>query len=176
MLRDLSNYDPERALKLHPADKKRIVRALEVYMTTGRTLTEHDKETKKAPPRFDASVFALCFSDRSLLYGRIDERVDDMMKRGLVDEVKGLLDSGVDDKCTAMQAIGYKETVLFLKGILSLEDAVSLIKQESRRYAKRQMTWLRRDPKVRWIFWEKYPDFDFARRKLTDFLLADGIK
>lgn len=176
LLIELSRFDPERASKLQLADKKRIVRALEVYYLTGRSLTEHDEETKKLPPRYNALITALSFSDRTRLYERIDSRVDDMIKAGLVEEVKLLIDSGVPENCTAMQAIGYKETALFINGRISLKEAVQMIKQESRRYAKRQLTWLRRNPEIQWIFWENYPDYDFARRKLTDFLFVNGIK
>lgn len=140
----LRAIDPERAEKLAPADRRRIVRALEVYELTGMTITEHDARTRALPPRYEAVRIVLGFRDRDVLYERIDRRVDMMIRSGLFDEVRGLLSQGADPECTAMQAIGYKEPALYLKGELSYENAVALIKQSSRRYAKRQITWFSR--------------------------------
>lgn len=176
MLEELRAVDPSRAAKLHPADRKRIVRALEVYISTGKTITEHDEETKRRPPRYDAAVIALSFRDRAELYRRIDLRVDKMFAAGLVQEVKGLLASGVPEDSTSMQAIGYKETVRFLRGDLTEAQAAALIKQESRRYAKRQLTWLRAKEGIEWILWDKEPDFDFARHRSTEFFIAHSLK
>ena len=160
MLWELYEIDPESAGKLHAHDKKRIVRALEVFRTTGKTISEHDRETKALPPRYDADKFALMFSDRDVLYARIEARVDTMLEKGLEREVRSLLDMGVSPKSTAMQAIGYKEILGVIRGAYSLDTAVEKIKQESRRYAKRQLTWLRRDKGVNWITWEKEPDIE----------------
>lgn len=176
MLDELRSADPQRAEKLHPADRKRIVRALEVYISTGRTITEHDRETRSLPPRYDAACIALSFRDRDRLYERIDKRVDQMAERGLFGEVKALLDSGVPENATSMQAIGYKEAVRALKGEITQGEALELIKRESRRYAKRQLTWLRRKEQVKWILWEDTPDFDFARRCSTEYFAAHGLK
>lgn len=176
MLCELSQFDPIRAQKLHAADKKRIVRAYEVFLLTGKTLTEHDEETKKRPPRYDAAVIALTFKDRADLYARIDKRVDEMVSAGLFEEVRTLLDAGLSSDCTAMQAIGYKEAAAALRGECSEAEAVGLIKTESRRYAKRQLTWLRAKPEVFWICWEKEPDFDFALSLSTDFLRSCGLE
>ena len=140
----LREIDPERAEKLAPTDRRRIVRALEVYELTGMTITEHDERTRALPPRYEAVRIVLGFKDRSVLYERIEKRVDMMLAAGLIDEVRGLLSSGADPECTAMQAIGYKEPAMYLNGELSYEDAVDLIKQSSRRYAKRQITWFGR--------------------------------
>ena len=140
----LRKIDPERAEKLAPTDRRRIVRALEVYELTGMTITEHDERTRALPPRYEAVRIVLGFKDRSVLYERIGRRVDMMLASGLIDEVRGLLSRGVDPECTAMQAIGYKEPAMYLSGKLSYEDAVGLIKQSSRRYAKRQITWFGR--------------------------------
>ena len=162
MLERLRAIDPERAEKLHPADRKRILRALEVYILTGKTITRHDEETQKLPPRYRACKAALSFADRAALYDRIDRRVDEMMEQGLRQEVKALLREGIPPACTAMQAIGYKEIVSALQGESSMEAAVEEVKRASRRYAKRQLTWLRRDATVRWILWEKTPDPEMA--------------
>lgn len=150
MLEHLRGFDPERAAKLHPADKRRIVRAVEIYILTGETITRHDEETKKRPKRYDAVKIALTFADRAVLYDRINARVDKMVSDGLFDEVKGLVDSGLSPACTSMQAIGYKEPAAYFRGEMSKDAAIELIKLSSRRYAKRQLTWLRRDTTVLW--------------------------
>jgi len=176
LLTELSQFDPLRAAKLHAADKKRIVRAIEVFLLTGKTITAHDEETKKRPPRYDAAVIALDFRDRADLYARIDARVDKMVESGLFGEVRALLDAGLSPACTAMQAIGYKEAAAALRGELSESEAVALIKAGSRRYAKRQLTWLRAKPGIFWIRWEKEPDFAFAHSLSTDFLRSCGVE
>ena len=176
LLGELRKVDPERAEKLHPGDKKRIVRALEVFILTGKTITEHDRETKAIPPRWEAAKLALDFESRQTLYDRIDRRVDGMFARGLMDEVRSLLSSGVPDDCTAMQAIGYKEAVAALRGECSEEEARALIQQESRRYAKRQLTWFRRDKEIEWHRFGPEPDLDEALQHSTAFLRSRGIE
>ena len=176
MLRELAQLDPQRAAKLHARDKKRIVRAYEVYLLTGRTMTEHDEETRRRAPRYDAAVIALDFSSREELYRRIDARVDAMAEAGLFGEVRSLLERGLDAGCTAMQAIGYKEAALAVRGELTCSEALELIKRETRRYAKRQLTWLRGRPDIHWIRWDAEPDFARARRDSTIFLAGRGIR
>jgi len=176
MLERLRSFDPERAEKLHPEDRRRIIRAIEVYMLTGKTITQHDSETRARPPRYNAVKFALTFKDRDDLYSRIDSRVDKMIEAGLLREVKDLLDSGISENCTAMQAIGYKELVSHIRRGESLINALDTIKRESRRYAKRQLTWLRRDQAANWIEWEKSPDIDSARQILTNYFQSLGLK
>ena len=144
LLEKLSSFDPDRAALLHPADKKRIVRAMEVYYLSGETITEHDRKTREIPPRYEATVLIPGFRDRTLLYDRIDRRVGEMIRRGLFEEVKKLLDSGISAESTAMQAIGYKEAVDVVYDRISGEDAAEHIRQASRRYAKRQITWFSR--------------------------------
>ena len=156
MLEHLRGFDPERAAKLHPADKRRIVRAVEIYILTGETITRHDEETKKRPKRYDAVKIALTIADRAVLYDRINARVDKMVSDGLFDEVKGLLDSGLSPACTSMQAIGYKEPAAYFRGEMSKDAAIELIKLSSRRYAKRQLTWLRRDDSIHWHEWQSF--------------------
>ena len=175
MHRRLQEIDPERAAILHPGDKRRIVRALEVYRLTGMTITEHDRQTRALPRRFDAAAIHLNFKNRSALYARIDRRVDAMVEQGLFREVEGLLAAGLSPESTAMQAIGYKEVVRSLQGELSREEAVDLIKQASRRYAKRQLTWFGRDKEALPILWEDEPDFEYARRLSTEFLHSRGL-
>jgi len=170
LLRTLGELDPDSAAKLHENDKKRIVRALEICMATGMTISQHDTESKALLPRYAAYKFALTFADRALLYMRINSRVDDMMSRGLEDEVFSLLDMGVPPDCTAMQAIGYKEMFGAYQGSFSIDAAVEKIKMESRRYAKRQLTWLRRDHEVGWITWDTAPDTERGAESVMEML------
>lgn len=143
MLAELARFDPDRAAILKANDKKRIVRAFEVYRGTGETITEHDRKTKLLPPRYEYD-FIFLNPERSILYERIERRVDLMFEKGLVEEVRSLLSSGVPVSATSMQAIGYKETVEYINGAITLDEAVSSIKQGSRRYAKRQVTWFKK--------------------------------
>lgn len=172
MLRELRQIDPCRAEKLSPADKRRIVRALEIYMLTGITATEHDRRTRELPKAYDACYFVLNFKDRADLYERIDKRVDIMAGQGLFDEVKGLLASGLSENSTAMQAIGYKEVVASLKGEMSSQEALELIKQSSRRYAKRQLTWFRRNQEAFRLELDCPPDYDKALSQALDYIGA----
>ena len=175
MLARLREIDPERAAILPAADKRRIVRALEIYRLTGETITSHDERTRALPPRYDAAKIILSYSDRAELYRRIDKRVDDMVTGGLFEEVAALIAAGVPEDCTAMQAIGYKEAVGALRGEISHAEAVELIKLSSRRLAKRQLTWFSRDEHAMWIRWEQVPDFVRARLLSTEFLHRRGI-
>ena len=151
LLGELRKVDPERAARLHPADKKRIVRAMEVYILTGKTITQHNLETQAIPPRYRPVWLGLDYSDRAVLYRRIDLRVDKMLEDGLLDEIRALLALGVSPKATAMQAIGYKEFFGYLNGACTLDEAAALCKQRSRNYAKRQLTWFRRNPDIHWL-------------------------
>ena len=144
MLQRLSAVDPDRAAKLAPTDRRRLIRALEVYELTGHTISEHDELTRTFPPAFEALYVVLDYDDRKALYARIDERVDRMCEEGLFEETQHLLDCGIPDSSTCMQAIGYRQAAMALRGELSREEAVALIKQATRRYAKRQLTWFRR--------------------------------
>lgn len=170
MLARLAQFDPERAAKLHSGDKRRIVRAIEIYLLTGTTITEHDRITAARPKRYDAARIVLNYADRADLYARIDARVDAMEQAGLVDEVRALLASGLSPDCTAMQAIGYKEIAAFLEGKTTEREAFDLIKQSSRRYAKRQLTWFGRWQGALRIVWDKVPDMEKARHASTEFL------
>ncbi len=147
----LNAVDPESAEATHKNNVKRVVRALEIYLSSGVTKTEWDRRSRLRPAPFDATVIAL-EREREELYSRIDRRVDIMMEMGLEAEVRGLVDSGaLPRSSTAAQAIGYKELIEYFDGKSSLDDAIALIKQSSRRYAKRQLTWFRRNPDVNWI-------------------------
>ncbi len=168
MHRRLREVDPARAEKLAPSDRRRIVRALEVWTMTGKTITEHDEETRRLPPRYEAGRIVLSYADRAALYARIDRRVDEMAEQGLFEEVEALLRSGVPADCTAMQAIGYKEAAQALRGEISRAEAIALIKQASRRYAKRQLTWFRRAKGALWIEWTGEPDFAWAMETIRN--------
>ncbi|MCD8212364.1 MAG: tRNA (adenosine(37)-N6)-dimethylallyltransferase MiaA [Oscillospiraceae bacterium] len=162
MYRELERVDPERAASLEPTDQKRVIRALEIWYETGSTMTQHDQASRLQPPRYEAVTIGLTFADRSQLYSRIDRRVEKMMADGLVDEVSALLQAGIPRRCTAMQAIGYKELADALEEGRPPEQAEEEIKQRTRQYAKRQLTWFRRNSSVRWFQWEDTPDPDQA--------------
>ena len=149
MLTRLREIDPDTADRVF--DRKRILRALEVYLETGETITEHNRKTRLIPPKYTPLWLGLDFADRGELYRRIDKRVDIMLEMGLMEEIRSLLDSGIPEKCTAMQAIGYKEFVNALEGREPLSQAAEEVKKASRHYAKRQLTWFRRNPAVRWL-------------------------
>ena len=151
MLQLLRSIDPESAARLHLKDRKRVLRALEVYYETGETITQHNIKTQAIPPRYQPVWFALEDEDRQDLYDRIDGRVDKMLEEGLMEEIRSLLAMGIPKKCTAMQAIGYKEFIDALDGFGTLEDAAAQVKQSSRRYAKRQLTWFRRNENIHWL-------------------------
>ena len=149
MLARLREIDPDTADRV--SDRKRVLRALEVYLETGETITEHNRKTRLIPPKYTPLWLGLDFADRGELYRRIDKRVDIMLEMGLMEEIRSLLDSGIPEKCTAMQAIGYKEFVNALEGREPLSQAAEEVKKASRHYAKRQLTWFRRNPAVRWL-------------------------
>lgn len=151
MLEWLRRVDPDSAARLHPADRKRILRALEVYCETGETITAHNRRTQSVPPRYSPLWLGLDFPRREELYRRIDRRVDIMLEQGLLEEIQALLASGIPEKATALQAIGYKEFVDALEGRGTIGEAAAAVKQASRRYAKRQLTWFRRNPAIHWI-------------------------
>ena len=151
MLSRLRAVDPDSAQRLHLSDRKRILRALEVYLETGETITEHNRKTQAVPPRYSPIWLGLDFAQRSELYRRIDLRVSLMLQQGLVEEIRGLLADGIPEKATAMQAIGYKEFVDALDGRCTIEEAADQVRQSSRRYAKRQLTWFRRNKAIHWL-------------------------
>ncbi len=175
LLEELRQVDPETAKRLHPADEKRILRALEVYLETGKTISAHNAETKDLPPRYDAIWIGLRFADREDMKALIDRRVDKMAEEGLVEEVRALLESGLPRNATALQAIGYKEFLGVLEGTATEAEALAEVKLRSRQYAKRQLTWLRRNPAIHWIEWEKERDFAKALQISTEILTAEGV-
>lgn len=147
----LRSIDPDAAARLHLSDRKRIIRALEVYYETGQTITAHNLKTQAIPPRYTPLWLGLDFADRAELYSRIDLRVEIMLQQGLIEEIRQLLASGIPQKCTAMQAIGYKEFVAALDGQCTIEEAAEEVRKSSRHYAKRQLTWFRRNKNIHWL-------------------------
>ena len=147
----LREIDPETAQRLHPNDRGRVIRAIELYLQSGLKMSEHIEKTRNAEARYDALMIGITRRERSELYTRIDGRVDNMLRRGLEEEVRSLAAIPGVRGCTAMQAIGYKELLRCIDGETTLSEAAEDIKRETRRYAKRQLTWFRRDKRIRWI-------------------------
>ena len=176
LLEELERVDPESAARLHPSDEKRILRALEVYWETGKTISAHNRETLALPKKYAPLYIGLAFRDRADMKDLIDRRVDQMVAAGLEEEIRALLRRGVPRTATALQAIGYKQFLSAMEGSASLEEAVAEVKLRSRQYAKRQLTWLRRNPDIHWIYWEKERDFAFALQKATEILTALGLQ
>ncbi|BCK79510.1 tRNA dimethylallyltransferase (plasmid) [Vescimonas fastidiosa] len=175
LYRQLREIDPETAARLPIRDEKRILRALEVYRETGETLTAHDARTRLRPPKYRACTIGLTFRDRADLYARIDRRVDTMVECGLLREVEALLQTGLPETATALQAIGYKQFLSVYRGDTLVSEAVAEVKLRSRQYAKRQLTWLRRKDDIHWLLWEKDPDFPAGLQNATEYLLAQGL-
>ena len=150
MLRRLKEFDPETAKRLHPNNKKRIIRAFEIYETTGQTMTEQLESSRAEESPYEPYMIGLTYFDRECLYDRINLRVDKMLEKGLLDEAKGAF-KGEGSK-TSVQAIGHKELFGYIKGECSLSEAVELLKMQTRRYAKRQLTWFKRDERISWIY------------------------
>ena len=173
MLSRLRAVDPDAARRLHLSDRKRILRALEVYLETGETITEHNRKTQAVPPRYSPLWLGLDFARRGELYRRIDLRVGLMLQQGLVEEIQWLLADGIPEKATAMQAIGYKEFVDALDGRCTIEEAADQVRQSSRRYAKRQLTWFRRNKAIHWLIRDTGDTgreiLENARRIVSDF-------
>ena len=175
MWQRLREIDPEAAARLHPNDEKRIIRALEVWYQTGKTITQHNLETQAIPPRYDALTIGLAFQEREDMWKRIDRRVDEMMSAGLVEEVRALLARGVPQGCTALQAIGYKEMVQAVLEDGDVLAAAEEVKLRSRQYAKRQLTWFRRNQSTRWYQWGREPDFADALLTSTEYMEEFGL-
>ena len=167
---ELAKVDKASALKIHPNNTKRVIRALEYYRLNNKPISLHNETERAKEAVFDAKYFVLN-DKRELLYERINKRVDKMIQLGLVEEVSSLLDKGLDSSYNSMQGIGYKEIVEYLDGKCSLDEAVDNIKKNTRHFAKRQLTWFRREENVNWI--EKYEyNYDDERilSKMTEII------
>ena len=154
----LASFDPQLARGLHPNNLGRIIRGIEAYRLTGIPMSEHQKASRQQGSPYRSCIIGLNYRDRKALYHRIDQRVEKMMENGLLKEIQELIQKGYSQ--TAAQAIGYKEFFDYLQGNGTLADAISRVQQESRRYAKRQLTWFRRDERVNWLYIDDYEDYN----------------
>ena len=171
----LRRVDPEGAARLHPNNLKRVIRAIEVYEQTGMTLDAFNRLHKRPAPKYQAIKIGVCPAERQVLYERIDKRVDQMLADGLLDETRRLLERGALAG-TAAQAIGYKELLGFLQGEQPLEECVALLKQRSRNYAKRQLTWLKRDDNIHWIYYNRGEELPLVLQEATKYLQNHGVQ
>lgn len=171
MLTELANIDPETAKRLHANDRKRIIRAFEVYRLTGRTISEQNILSRTGNNPIDPCLIGITYRDREKLYERINLRVDKMLAAGLIEETKTALEN---TEGGAYQAIGHKELAGYIKGETELCDAVEKLKRQTRRYAKRQMTWFRRDDRINWIYADEQADVFAAAKTLADKFLRTG--
>lgn len=149
MLEKLAAFDRDTAARLHPNNRKRIIRAFEVYTLTGKTMTEVLAASREKPSPFTPCYIGIAYENREILYDRINRRVDEMLENGLLAEARAFFQGTPD---TAAQAIGYKELKPYLDGVLSLDEAVENLKRATRNYAKRQITWFKRNPQIHWIY------------------------
>ena len=163
----LKQVDPESAEEIHPNNVKRVIRALEFYQETGQPISLHNKEQKEKQPPYTYAYFVLN-DDRARLYERIDRRVDRMVEQGLVEEVRWLKEHGYDRSLVSMQGLGYKELFPYLDGTCSLEEAVEIIKRDTRHFAKRQITWFKREPDVIWL---NQQEFGYDKEKILKRML-----
>lgn len=166
MHEELRKVDPVSADAIHANNVKRVIRALEYYKLTGQKISEHNEEQRKNESPYDFSYFVLN-DHRDLLYERIDKRVDEMVTEGLIEEVKHLKELGYDRSYVSMQALGYKEIFSFLDDEISLDDAVYIIKRDTRHFAKRQITWFKREKEVIWV---NKPEFNYNNKEILDFM------
>ncbi len=169
----LSAVDPEAAAAIHENNLNRVIRALEVYEVTGKTLTQQKKESRCAPSPYRKCIIGITFEDRQVLYNRIDRRVDEMVQKGLVDEVFDFYKRY--SPSTAYQAIGYKELIPYFEGAVTLDEAVDKIKQESRRYAKRQLTWFRRTEGIEWVMADEKEEYKIFLKKVQNIVAKSEI-
>ena len=171
----LREVDPDSAARLHPGDRRRIIRAMEVYLETGETITEHDRRSRLVPPRYEPVWIGLNYVNREGLYRRIDARVDEMIANGLEAEIDRLLEAGIPPESTSLQAIGYRQLLAARRGEMTREEAVEAVKRLSRNYAKRQLTWLRRNLALRWIGLPDEPDPEKVLAQAGDILTEAGF-
>lgn len=173
LLEMLREFDPETAEKLHENNLNRIIRAIEVYKVTGITMTETVKNSKLIESPYDVCMIGINYADRQRLYDRVNLRVDMMLDYGLLEEAERVL--GDDSLKTSYQAIGYKELSPYFKGESTLDDCVEKLKLETRHYAKRQLTWFRRDERINWIYPDECENFDEVVNKALDIIEKSGV-
>ena len=165
----LREVDENSAMLIHPNNIKRVIRALEFYKETGQPISQHNAEQKKRTSPYDFRYFVLTH-DRQVLYDRIEKRIDLMVLNGLVQEVQALKDRGYTRELVSMQGLGYKEILAYLDGECTLEEAIYILKRDTRHFAKRQLTWFRRENDVIWLDKQQYPDTDSLMNKIKEFL------
>ena len=163
----LKQADPEAAEQIHPHNIKRVIRALEFNRKTGQKISAHNEQERRKQSPYDFAYFVLT-DDRKALYERIDRRVDKMMEQGLLEEVRALKDRGIARDSVSMQGLGYKELLAYLDGEISLDEAIRIIKRDTRHFAKRQLTWFRRERDVIWIDRQKTGQ---EEKKIVDYML-----
>ncbi|MGO1469126.1 MAG: tRNA (adenosine(37)-N6)-dimethylallyltransferase MiaA, partial [Tissierella sp.] len=166
----LEEIDPISANKININDKKRVIRALEIYDITKKPMSEYNKNFRKENKDYNLAIICLNM-DRSKLYDKINKRVDSMIENGLIEEVKFLLEMGYKPDSVALQGIGYKEIIMHLNKDSTLEESIDLIKQKSRNYAKRQLTWFRRDNRIKWIDVDEFEDFDSLKNFTKKYII-----
>ena len=168
----LCGCDPEAANRIHPNNLVKVIRALEIYELTGKPISSFQQQWTRSASRYPLRAFGLCLP-RDCLYRRVETRVNQMIERGLIEEVKGLLDGGCPRNCVAMQGIGYKEIVGYLDGQQPLDEAIAQLKTNTRRLAKRQLTWFRNDSRILWVELTQYESIHQA----VDYLLSQtGVR
>lgn len=165
----LKSIDPEAAAEIHANNRKRVIRAIEYFRQTGEPISEHNQRERERKSPYDFLYYVIN-TERSLLYERIDRRVDFMIEQGLIEEVQYLKDMGCTRDMVSMQGLGYKEILDYLQGNCTLEEAVYILKRDTRHFAKRQITWFKREKDVRWLF---LPDFDNDTDKVLEKILED---
>jgi tRNA dimethylallyltransferase len=165
----LKNIDIESFIRIHPNNLRRVIRALEVYKNTGKTISEYQQESRSQEMEYNTAYIGLTM-DRGLLYNRINRRVDKMFEAGLIDEVKKLREMGYNKNMTSMQGIGYKEIFDYFDNKCTIEETKDIIKQSSRRYAKRQLTWFRRDEKIYWVEVDRFESFNEIIHNITNYI------
>ncbi len=167
----LAKVDPASAVAIHANNIKRVIRALEFYMQTGTRISEHNEAQHGKESAYNSAYFVLT-QNRAVLYERIEKRIDLMLSEGLLEEVKGLLEEGCKPESVSMQGLGYKELVSYLNGECTLEEAVSILKRDTRHFAKRQLTWFRREREVCWFDKDAYENED----AILEAMLAEAKK
>jgi len=169
LYQELKRVDPAAASHLHCHDERRVIRALEVYYLSGRPISSHQRQPPYSP--LPSTVMVGLRMERKALYQLINRRVDAMMEEGLVEEVEGLLDKGYDQDLPSMQGLGYRQIIGYFKGKYSREEAVRLIKRDTRRFAKHQLSWFNKDSRIIWLDREKFPTSGEASEKIVEILL-----
>ena len=164
----LKEIDPESASKTHANNLIRVVRAIEVFEVTGKTMSEHQKDSHPIPSMYDVCYIGTNFADREKLYARIEQRIDEILEEGVEDEARFLFEH--NGTCTAAQAIGYKEFYPYFRGEMSREDAIRVLKKETRHYAKRQLTWFRRNNAINWLCRDKFSDKEDLAKAAFDII------